>query len=422
MVKAGDGSVHLVEARYLEPELHSLMEASRIAVTTTDVAKLVINAPISRAVLRRTHLKRYVEYAERLGWHEGSTVASRARTRAWYDLGLRPKGERAPIFWPMAQQYRHLAPWNNDKMPCNHRLFDVWANDGVEPRVLWAVLNSSVVALIKQQFGRPAGIEGNLDTEVIDVKMMLVPNPRHASKEAARRLVDAATRISRQALRRYLYEEFELADRRDLDDAVLELLGIGDPEERAALRQRIYEAIETDYRATREREQIAQRDRARSSRGGRTSATELAKDVWAIERGNFTMLQFPQDFVRTRRNTIRFNLPSGKVEVGRAMLETGRLVPAGSIRVGGATGTVHVVGSVAQCEFLEAVSECGRYGLVEVPRDDQQCMDAVKEFERYRAELQTRFTEFAERRTNDASKQRAIIKALMRLALQSGSA
>jgi hypothetical protein len=307
-------------------------------------------------------------------------------------------------------------------MPCKDRLFDVWPATGVESRVLWAILNSSIVALTKTQFGRPAGIEGNLDTDVIDVQMMLVPDPRNATKEIAKRLIDAATRLSRRTLRRYLYEEFELADRRDLDEAVLELLGIEDAEERAALRQRIYEAIETDYRATREREQIAQRDRARSNRGGRRSATELAKDVWEIERDNFTLLHFPQDFVRTRRNTIRFNLPSGKVEVGRAMLETGRLVPAGSIRVGGATGTVHVVGSVAQCEFLEAVSECGRYGLVEIPRDDQQCMDALKEFERYRAELQARFTEFAERRTNDASKQRAIVKALMRLALQSGSA
>lgn len=420
IVKAGDGSVHLVEARYLEPELHSLMEASRITVTASDAGKLAINAPISRAVLRRTHLKRYVEYAERLGWHEGSTVASRARTRAWYDLGLRPKGERAPIFWPKSQQYRHLAPWNQDHLPCNDNLYDVRPRTDVEPRVLWAILNSTIAALVKQQYGRPAGVEGNLKTEVVDVNMMVVPDPRCASAEIGKQVVDAATRISRRALRRYLYEEFDLPDRRDLDDAVLELLGIEDAEERAALRQRIYEAIETEYRATRDREQIAQRDRARSSRGGRTSATELAKDIWEIERDNFTLLQFPQDFVRTRRNTIRFNLPSGKVEVGRAMLETGRLVPAGSIRVGGATGTIHVVGSVPKCEFLEAVSECGRYGLVEVPRDDQQCMDAVKEFERYRAELQARFTEFAERRTNDTSKQRSIATALMRLALQSG--
>ena len=419
IVRAGDGSLHLLEARYLEPEFHSLMEASRIVVTAGDAKKLVINAPISRAALRKTHLGRYVEAAESRGWHEGSTIAQRAKTGPWYDLGLRPKAERAPIFWPMAQQYRHVAPWNNDALPCNHNLFDVWPDVQVEARVLWAVLNSSVVALVKQQFGRLAGVEGNLKTEVVDVNMMLVPDPRFASKELANRLVAAATRISRRALRRYLYEDFELADRRELDDAVLELLGIEDLQEREALRERIYQAIETDYRAIRERELIAQKDRARSKRKGRVTAGDLAHDIWESEKANLKLLEFPRDFTLGRRNTFPFDLPSGKVEVGHAMMETGRHVAAGSIRVGGPSGTVHPVGSVPKCEFLLAASECGRYGVIEIPKDDSDCESAVREFRSYVADLQLRFQALAEQRTNHFKKQQAIAKILLRSALQS---
>jgi len=419
VVRAGDGSLHLVEARYLEAELHSLMEASRITVTANDVAKFAINAPISRAVLRRTHLKRYVEYAERLGWHEGSTVASRARTRAWYDLGLGPKSERAPMFWPKSQQYRHLAPWNQDHLPCNDNLYDVWPRTDVAPRVVWAILNSTIAALVKQQYGRPAGVEGNLKTEVVDVNMMVVPDPRCASAEIGKRVVDAATRISRRALSRYLYEEFELRDRRELDDAVLELLGIEDSQEREALRERIYHAIETDYRAIRERELIAQKDRARSKRKGRVTAGDLAHDIWESEKANLRLLEFPRDFILGRRNTFRFNLPSGKVEVGHAMMETGRYVAAGSIRVGGPSGTVHPVGSVSKCEFLQAASECGRYGVIEIPKDDSDCESAVREFRSYVADLQLRFQALAEQRTSHIKKQQAIAKILLRSAVQS---
>ena len=104
IVRDGENVEHLVERRFLEPELHSLMEVKRAVVRKKDVGRLVVNVSVPRARLRRTHFADYVEYAERQGWHTGSTVASRARTRPWYDLVLRPKQERADMFWPMAQQ------------------------------------------------------------------------------------------------------------------------------------------------------------------------------------------------------------------------------------------------------------------------------------------------------------------------------
>ena len=95
IVRDGANVEHLVERRFLEPELHSLMEVKRAIVRKRDVGRMVINASVSRARLRGTYFADYVEYAEREGWHTGSTIASRARSRPWYDLGLRPKPERA---------------------------------------------------------------------------------------------------------------------------------------------------------------------------------------------------------------------------------------------------------------------------------------------------------------------------------------
>ena len=71
--------------------------------------------------------------------------------------------------------------------------------------------------------------------------MMLVPDIRRADPETAARAVAACRQMTgRDSLRR-LYEEFELEDRRELDDATLQMLGVEDPETRAHLRDSLYQ-------------------------------------------------------------------------------------------------------------------------------------------------------------------------------------
>lgn len=416
IIRDGDGGLHLVEARFLEPEFHTLMEAKGSVVRTGDVGRLVVNAPISRASLRRTHLGSYVTHAERQGWNTRSTIASRARVRPWYDLGLRPKEQRADMFWPMSQQYRHIVPWNQDSMPCNHNLFDLWAKNDISPRMLWAILNSTLVALSKHQFGRAAGIEGNLKTEVVDVNMMLVPDIRRAKPEEAERAIEAAGRMSQRLSSRYLYEEFDLSDRQQLDDSVLEMIGIEDPAQRAEIQRRIYDAIREQYAATRQRELVAQRHRRRSQRRGTPSAADMAEDIWEEHSESLGLLRFPEDFVHSWTGGQYFDLPDGQVEVGTAMMETGRQLRVGTIRVGGSTGPVLDVGSFERARFLQALAECGRYGSVRVP-DDNECESAYEEFTRYKQELAGRFVALAMQRTRDQRRQRQIMAALMRRAL-----
>ena len=417
IVRDRAGVEHLVERRFLEPELHSLMEVKRAVVRSRDVRRMVLNAPVSRARLRRTHLADYVAYAEREGWHTGSTITSRARTRPWYDLGLRPKGKRAEMFWPMAQQYRHVVPLNSDRLPANHNLFDLWSRSKAKCEVLWAVLNSTPVALSKHQFGRSAGVEGNLKTEVVDVNMMLVPDIRQASPDAAARAVAVCEKIGRRLTSRYLYEEFRLDDRRELDDAVLEMLGVEDPGDRADLRDRLYEAMSEMYEAIRDREIIAQRDRRSASRRATRTALDIAEEIWFENQSDLNLLQFPEDFVARPDSGAMFDLPDGHVEVGTAMMEMEGLLRTGTIRVGGHDGEVLDTGTVSRSRFLEALSLCHRSGQVRVP-DDETCDHAVSGFDQYRQQLGGRCTELAKHRTRDQRLRNAIANALMRKSLQ----
>ena len=140
IVRDGTNVEHLIESRFLEPELHTQMEVDRPIVRRKDVKKMVINAPVPRSRIRGTHFGEYVVFAEQQGWHKAPTIASRARTRPWYDLGLRPKEERAPITWSKGQQYRHVVPLNVDKLPVNCALYDIWPRDDKVTKPLWAIL------------------------------------------------------------------------------------------------------------------------------------------------------------------------------------------------------------------------------------------------------------------------------------------
>jgi len=268
----------------------------------------------------------------------------------------------------------------------------------------------------KHQFGRAAGIEGNLKTEVVDVNMMFVPDVRKARPEASQRAIAAANAMEQRLSCRYLFEEFSIADRQQLDDAVLEMLGIEDSQLRNDIRHRLYQAIEEQYRATRERELIAQRHRRRSQNWEALSAADIAEEIWEEHSASLGLLQFPEDFLRHRSDGESFDLPAGGIEVGTAMLETGRQLRAGTIRVGGPNGSVLEVGSVHKAYFLEALAECGYYGSVRVP-GDQECATAYQEFTRYKVALAEQFASLAAQHTRDQRRQRVISDALMRRAL-----
>ena len=421
IVRDGANVEHLVERRFLEPELHSLMEVKRAVVRRGDVGRMVINASVPRARIRRTHFGDYVSYAERQGWHTGTVIASRARTRPWYDLALMAKSERAPILWTKSQQYRHIVPLNKDRLAVNCNLYNVWPLDNAFSELLWAVLNSTVAVLAKHQFGRAAGVEGNLKTEVVDVNMMLVPDIRKAPPDAAQRAVAACERMSRRNARRYLYEEFTLDDRRELDDATLEILGIEDPDERDALRDRLYRDVTEMQQSIRDREIIAQRDRRRSARRGASTPQDVADELWTEHESSLDLLQFPEDFITRPPNSRNwgdlFDLPSGEVEVGLAMIDADGMLMAGTIRVGGRDGEIIDVGSVPQARFLEALSMCHREGQVSLP-PDQVCDDAVSSFHQYRTELRARISQLTHRRTTNRQRRTAITNALLRKALQ----
>jgi hypothetical protein len=304
----GDETVHPVEAEYLVPEVHSLMNVSRPAIRAKDLDRLMLFVSRSTSELKGTYLLKYLRYGEQNAFastkSEAVPVAQRstcASRNPWYNLTSTRPGA---FFWPMAQQYRHVIPANPEKLVCNHNLFDVQPHGLSETQTgaLLAVVNSTLVANFKTFYGRYAGTEGNLKTEVVDVNLLEVPDPRNVTKTIARKLRDAFGELrardtqpmveerfmecrSYERIKRLaedpveLPQELRMSDRRALDLAVFELLGVAEAAERERLCDELYYETAKHFRQIRIMEVRKQEQRAKTE-GREFRADELAADLW----------------------------------------------------------------------------------------------------------------------------------------------
>jgi len=308
LIQAGDGTVHPVEAAYLASEVHSLMKVSRPIISASELDRLILLVAEPIDALKGTYVQKYLRYGERHTFASKKSKAVPVPQRStcagrdpWYDLTYTRPGA---FFWPMAQQYRHIIPTNPENLICNHNLFDVHPFNLSQEQVavLQAVVNSTLLANFKTFYGRYAGTEGNLKTEVVDVNLLEVPDPRHATKGVAKKLADAFTKLCERDTRPMVEEEFmdchsaerakklaekpiglptelQMPDRRALDLAVFELLGVTDLKEREALCDELYCETAAHFRQIRVVEIQKQEQRAKSE-GHAFRTDELAADLW----------------------------------------------------------------------------------------------------------------------------------------------
>ena len=308
LVRAGDGTVHPIEKDYLRPEVHSLMNVSRPAISAADLDRLVlfVSEPLDK--LKGTYVLKYLRYGEHNAFASTKSKAVPVPQRStcagrdpWYDLTYTKCGH---IIWPKSQQYRHIIVHNKNRVIVNCNLYDVTAVAEKEspPELLAAILNSSLVGLAKIYFGRYAGTEGNLKTEVVDVNLLEIPDPRDIPKSIAEKLRTAFRQLctrttggmveeafmdcksSERAKKLVenpieLPEELKQPDRRALDLAVFELLGVSDASEREKLVDELHWETANHFRQIRIVEIQKQEQRAKSE-GREFRTDELAADLW----------------------------------------------------------------------------------------------------------------------------------------------
>lgn len=443
VIQAGDGSVHAIEAEFLAPEVHSLMKVDRPIVRAKDLDRVVLLVGQPIKDLRGTWVYKYLKYGEQVTFASKKSKAVPVPQRStcaardpWYDLTKLVKPGFA--FWPMAQQYRHIIAGNPERLVCNHNLFDLYSEtlSKREQQALWAVLNSTLVGLFKTFYGRFAGTEGNLKTEVVDVKLIEVPNAHGIDADLAKKLADAAKSMSRRSVGRLIEEqlmdchsperarrlaagplvlsdELRQDDRPALDDAVFELLGVGDPTERAQLVQRLHDATALHFRHIRVVEIEKQEQRARTA-NRRFTVQELAADAWdAAELPDATPLA---EWIGKRPEcTSAVNIPEERpAEMSPSPMFDPNTVYFGKKGAGKKHAAHMDCASSGQAKLIVRLANVGVSGWVDVPADDAPCLTLLGEVDSRLRDTRKRFGELAESRTGDPRLQAQIVDQLTR--------
>jgi hypothetical protein len=336
-------------------------------------------------------------------------------------------------FWPKAQQYRHIIPANPERVICNCNLYDV-ASDNLaenEQAALVAALNSTVVGLFKTFYGRFAGTEGNLKTEVVDVNLLEVPDPRGVSPRLTKRLAAALGRMSRREVGRLVEEqlmdchmpdrarrlaagplvrsqELQQADRRELDDTVFEMLGVTDTGERNELIERLYDATAKHFREIRVVE-IDKMEQRSKSENRRFSVQDLAADIWdAAELEDATPLA--EWIGQQRASTAAVIIP----EERPATLVDNPLFGDNAVYFGRAHRAQMQCQSRGQAELVARMANLGIHGRLKIPSSMEPSMKLLDRVNARLERASARFRELADSRTGDERVRQQLLEVLER--------
>jgi hypothetical protein len=286
-----------------------MMTIYKPLIQAGEVESQVLMVNKSKSSLHGTYVLKYLRYGEAnpvttnkkanaLTVPERATCANR---EPWYDLTYTKAGH---LVWAKGQQYRHVVVFNQNKLTANCRLYDVTMVDAKPggPEILAAIANSTVVAFFKTFYGRYTGTEGSFEMMVIDLSFLELPDPRNVPKVVAKKLRDAFARLCQRNTGAMVEEAFmhcrsseritnlakspielpnelKMADRRDLDLGVFELLGVDNAGEREKLVDELYYETANHFRQIRMVEVQKQEQRAKSE-GREFRTDELAADLW----------------------------------------------------------------------------------------------------------------------------------------------
>lgn len=404
IVQCGDKTLHPIEAKYVRPEVHSLMQVDRPVVSEKQLDRVVlwVDEPLSE--LKGTYVNDFIVWGSKQTFASNKSRAVPVPKRAtcagrdpWYDLtGLRP----GIGFWPKSQQYRHIIPANPDALHTNCNLYDIHTLDltSTETRALIPLLNSTVVAFVKPFYGRYAGTEGNLKTEVVDSLMLEIPDPRNITGPVLKRLEAAFVSMQNRKVTHLVEEAFlechtadevreaaklplglplelQQEDRRELDDAVFEMLGVNNAARRKGLIDQLYREVALHHRSIRIVE-VQKMEQRRHGGSAKISATNLATSAWNELEPEWQKPLAEWISEQTKLGK-RVRIPEGEVRLPEAT----NFFEASTVYFGKKPAVSLVCDSRAEAELISAIARAGLHGELGIPTSESACMKLAHQLE-----------------------------------------
>jgi hypothetical protein len=304
---------------------------------------------------------------------------------------------------------------------------------------LVAVLNSTLVGLFKTFYGRYAGTEGNLKTEVVDVRMLEVPDPRGAFPEVKTRLASALRSMQSRNVGRLVEEqlmdchsperartiaagpvvladELKQKDRRELDDAVFELIGVSSSRRRQALVDQLHQETAIHLRSIRVVEIQKMEQRAKTATK-KFRPDELARDAWDAFEGE-KEVSVGESLLQEGGSKIAIAIPDASPAYlpGESHMFDSLTVFFGKDRRRHITCL-----SREHAELVHLLAEVGVHGDVVIPQDPSIARDVSTRLLARLEQARITFDNLASSRTGDDRIKQQVVELLLRWFVQGGS-
>ena len=207
--------------------------------------------------------------------------------------------------------------------------------------------------------------------------------------------------------------ELDQADRHELDDAVLELLGIDEAPERESIREKIYEYLRGHYETVRQKEEAAILNKKRAKRASRMTPSEMADQVYKQLIGaDAGLARTYQDFLTPSlvERSEGMRIPAkGRPEIVDDMITVGVRFATGRGK-----GTLVAARNQEQARLIALVAEAeglNRHAFFPIAANDARRL--CKQFERHVAARRKRVEELVEERTADFDLQEKIVDLVL---------
>ncbi|HLM66983.1 MAG TPA: hypothetical protein VK358_05605, partial [Longimicrobium sp.] len=202
--------------------------------------------------------------------------------------------------------------------------------------------------------------------------------------------------------------ELDQADRHELDDAVLELLGVRTRAERKGWLTRLYGYLEEMFEQTRAKEEKAIGNKNRTRRRGAVRPADVAAQVWEQLETNHSALlrRYDPDVIDRKQPYDTYDVPrEGEPQEHSDLFHPHCVLFS---RSGRNVGAVEVR-SKAQASLLALLARSGIRGLVRVPYDADESQRIKRRYQELLTAREERVRALIAERANDPELQEKVM-------------
>jgi hypothetical protein len=324
----------------------------------------------------KNDLKGYVHVAETANIHKRKLVSDNGSSKRWYRQVREPITSRWVL--PYNSAYDYGAWDNNSGAVLNGRFVGIEPNETLDSDLIGAVLNSTIVLLMRLLEGVPTGVEGAFDVGPPAARLIKVPDVRLFDDKHAQLVLDAFQAIKKADYMPPAPSKDGVVDplRNTLDLAILQAMGMSKGEA-SALASRMYESYARWRKAVEHVEMRMREYRSAMNRQGQNRRVHphdlIARQLW--DETSTLVKPYPIACLTEADGVELVDIPrQTKFPTQEALFEPGFLSTPDGKEIN--------LGSYARVKYAALLISLGFEPPLAIPEDPKKAEQIIEAFQR----------------------------------------